>query len=279
MKTSLTIALILSLATSTLSFAQETLPDYDPQNPEAANPFLNEGSTSRNRDNARERMGDARARDDRGFVSKVLGGDESLRIEQIDSELGIPLGTYTTADDSSRVGIAFHFNSDLKDMAAISSFEAVFAKKLRKTWIEGSISKTVGRYSEVTENNTALPGVLPANHSLENTDLLTVGLGLMYRTTYIQNLFNSDRFFETIGAALTYNQFDDAFRDETFQGFGIKADFGIHRRFSETFHFGGKLTYHLASVKYPSQFDGQSSNERASLIRWMGLGFDLGFYF
>jgi hypothetical protein len=264
-----------------LSFSAmgQALPDFSSSNSDEAAEFLmREESSLRGRDQAPTPQRQASA----PAFGRILGGDESLRIEQIDSELGVPLGSFTTADDKTRLGFAYYFNSDLKDLSTISTFEGVFARRLRKVWIEGSVSKTVGRYKEITRDNPKLPDFqrpLRSDEELENTDLLTIGLGLMYRTTYIQNLINSESFFETVGASLTYNNFKDNIRPETFSGLGFKADFGIHRRVSQTLHFGGRLTYHLASVKMPQEFDDQTSSERSLLVRWVGFGVDVGFYF
>lgn len=245
--------------------------DFDPQNPEASSPFLEE--------KASPTQAPSTPKENKPLYRRVLGGDESLRIEEIDAERGIKLGTFSTAEDRSRISAAFSFNSDLKDLATISSFQGSYAFLLRKTWIELSASKTVARYNEITRNNPSLPAAGLTNLDLEDTDLLSFGAGLLYRTTYIQNMINSAHFFETVSAAITYNQFDDSLRTETYSGFGFKADFGIHRRFSKNFHFGGKLSYNLASVQYPEEGNATTKSERSLLLTWLGLGFDLGFYF
>jgi hypothetical protein len=256
-------------------WAQE-FSDFDPNNPQATSPFLNpDNTTGINQERPQSRPPGPQA----PLYRRVLGGDESLRIEEIDSERGIPLGTFSTADDRSRITASFSFNSDLKDLSTISSFQGAYAFRLRKTWIELSGSKTVARYNELTRENPSIPGANIANLELENTDLLSFGAGLLYRTTYIQNIFNGPSFFETVSAAITYNQFDDSVRSETYSGLGFKAEFGVHRRFSKNFHFGGKLSYHLASVQYPDEGNELTKSERSLLLTWMGLGFDLGFYF
>lgn len=260
----------------------ETMPDFSPSSSDDAAEFLRREETSlRGRETGlQERMSDTRARDQRPVFGRVLGGDESLRIDQIDSELGVPLGSFTTADDRTKIGFAYYFNSDLKDLSTISAFEGVFSRRLRKVWLEASIAKTTARFKEITRDNPSLPGPGASEvEILENTDLLTIGAGLMYRTTYIQNIFNSESFFETVGASLTYNQFDDNIRPDSFSGFGFKADFGIHTRVSQTLHFGARLTYQLASVKMPQEFDDQTSSERSLLLQWVGFGVDIGFYF
>jgi hypothetical protein len=248
--------------------------DFDPENPEATTRFL-EDDSSPPQTQAPAQPPVAQ----KPFYRRVLGGNENLRIEEIDSERGVPLGTFSTADDRSRISAAFSFNSDLKDLSTISSFEGSYAFLLRKTWIELSGSKTVARFNEITRNNPSLPAAALTNIELENTDLLSFGAGLLYRTTYIQNVFSSPHFFETVSAAITYNQFDDSLRTETYSGVGFKAEFGIHRRFSKNFHFGGKIGYHLASVQYPEDDNELTKSQRSLLLSWMGLGFDLGFYF
>lgn len=285
MKSLVVLFALIILIFSVPSYSQDTISDADQASMNEMDALLQErdsNSLSQRDDQAQNRMNDARSTQNTGFFNRVFGGDEDLRIQQLDSEMGIRLGTFSTSEDRSKIGLAYTLNSDLKDLTELSGFEASYSYRLQKTWLDFFVARTTAQFDQITENNPALGALTPAANSDEvepSTSLLNFGAGLMYRTTYIQNLIGGEGFFETIAAHVTYNQFDDSFREESFSGLGFKADFGIHRRFSKNFHFGGRMTYQMATVKIPAAFEGETSSSRSLLLRWLGLGVDIGFYF
>ncbi len=285
MKSLVVLFALIILIFSVPAYSQGTMSDADQASIQEMDALLNDrasDSVSKSDNKAQTKMNDARSTQKTGFFNNVFGGDQDLRIQQLDSEMGIRLGTFSTAEDRSKIGLAYTLNADLKDLTELSSFEASYSYRLQKTWLEFFVARTTAQFDQITENNPSLGALTPAANTDEeepSTSLLNFGAGLMYRTTYIQNLIGGEGFFETIAAHLTYNQFDDSFREDNFSGLGFKADFGIHRRFSKNFHFGGRMTYQMASVKIPAAFEGETSSARSLLLRWMGFGVDIGFYF
>jgi hypothetical protein len=195
-----------------------------------------------------------------------------------DPVTGISTGTYDLKDDTGRYSVIYHFNSDLLEFTTISSFEFIYGIKKGFGWLDFSVSKSSARFDQVTNNNSAL-GASSLDLEESSLGILTLGLGLSYRTNYIRHIFRSNTLYETVGASITYNQVDDSFRSETFSGEGLKADFGIHSRASESFHIGGKMSYNLIHTKKPLEFEGESSSSRSLLLSWVSFGIDFTFYF
>ncbi|MCO4793309.1 MAG: hypothetical protein KC493_06350 [Bacteriovoracaceae bacterium] len=211
------------------------------------------------------------------FEETSEDNDELLTRER-DAATGLLREAYNIKNDQSKYSFLYHFNSDVKDIASISTFEFIYGTKRDFGWLDFSIAKISGEFQELTENNPSL-GSTSQEFLEESAGLLVLGVGLGFRTKYIRHLVAIDTLYETIAASLTYNQFDENFRSEKFAGPGIKADFGIHKRTSEAFHFGWKMSYNLAHVKKAKEFDTEGSAGRSLLLTWLSFGLDLTFYY
>jgi len=209
---------------------------------------------------------------------EMKDSDQDIVISQIDKELGIYLEDYSTDNDQHRFGLNYHFNTDLKNPFEITTMEANYAYRLGVAWLEICAALTTGKYRELTRLNGSI-GAESENQREENATNLTLGGGLGYRTRYIRNLINSSNIFETIAAYLTYNSFSDNFRSESYTGYGIKADFGVHKRTGARSHWGMKMSYNLASVRKAKQFEGEGSAARSLTITWLTFGLEYSFYF
>lgn len=211
-----------------------------------------------------------------------IGESENFLLKEKNSESGVYDQSYNTANDSSRFSAIFRTNFNVQKMDGLRSFEAIYAKKMELFWAEFIVKKTTARYECLTKNND---NVSPSNSDLEqsNSDLLTLGLGLSLRSDIIQDvlgdIINTDRFFETTSAALTYNRLNDTYRSETFSGPGFQADYGIHYRAYPSFHIGPRFSYNLALVKKSASEEGQTSINRSLTLSWVTLGLDFSFYF
>lgn len=211
-----------------------------------------------------------------------VGESENFILKEKNSESGVYDQSYNTVDDSSRFSAIIRTNFNVQKMDGLRSFEAIYAKKMELFWAEFIVQKTTARYECLTKNND---NVSPSNSDLEqsSSDLLTLGLGLSLRSAVVQDvlgdIFNTDRFFETTAAALTYNRFNDTYRAATFSGPGFRADYGIHYRAYPSFHMGPRFSYNLALVKKPAEGEGQTSTNRSLTLSWVSLGLDFSFYF
>lgn len=216
--------------------------------------------------------------ENQNIYSDMRDSDQDIIIRQIDRELGIFLDDYTTDSDQHRFGLQYHFNSDLKNPFEMATFEGNYAYRLGVAWLEFCAALTRGKYREMTRINNSIGG--ETEDQLEQTaSNLSIGGGLGYRTRYIRNLIKSDNIFETIAAYLTYNSFSDTNRSESYTGYGIKADFGVHKRTGARSHWGMKMSYNLATVRKSEEFEGQGSAARSLTLTWLTLGLDYSFYF
>ncbi|WP_127714469.1 hypothetical protein [Halobacteriovorax sp. HLS] len=215
-------------------------------------------------------------RSDKSKEDKSL--DENLQIKRYDLEKGLSLDNYSTKQDSFRITAMYNFNVDPMDITGVTGFEFQAAKKLDHAWWEFYIAQSSAVLSSVTKDNAQFPGFSNEQIDQQNLTTLSLGTGISYRTSLIQTLFSSDNLFETVGAMLSYNSTKTEL-GESYSGPGLKADFGLHFRSSETFHWGGRFNYNLAQVKRAATTDGETSSARSLLLQWTTFAVDVSFYF
>ncbi|MDC1174537.1 hypothetical protein OAT67_04050 [Bacteriovoracaceae bacterium] len=207
---------------------------------------------------------------------------ESLKseanIRRRDLDTGIEMSDYNTSSDQNRASLLYHINHDASSITGVTTFEFNYAHRFEEYWLELTAAKTTAKFNEITKRNTEY-SIYGDELSEQSEDLTTIGAGFGLRNNWIQNLIPSPKIFSTTTAFLTYNQFKENFLSQSFSGPGLKADFGIHRRSSDSMHYGGKMSYNLAQVKRKASFDGETSSSRSLLLSWLSFAFDISFYF
>ncbi len=204
--------------------------------------------------------------------------NEELRIQNYDLEAGVSLDSYSTSKDSSRVSLIYNLNANPMKAMNISGIEFQYAKRLDYAWWEFYGAQSSAIFSEIADDNSQFP-TSTADEIAEQTLTTTIiGTGLSYRTSLIQTLFESDNLFETMGASINYNNTSTELGD-SYSGFGMKADLGIHFRSSNTLHWGIRFNYNIAHVKRAPATDTETSSQGSLLLNWTSLAGDISFYF
>ncbi|MGB0452863.1 MAG: hypothetical protein ACPGJV_04040 [Bacteriovoracaceae bacterium] len=204
--------------------------------------------------------------------------DESNVSLERDENTGIDLKTYNSRLDKRRFSISYLGNSDIREASEISTFEILYAKNYESFWLEFVFARTTANNRQIFEYNTNINSESDALYE-ESSTINEFGVGAGLRTTYLQFLYDSRNVFETISATLNYVSLSEGFYSDDYKGLGIKSDYGIHYRLSEGYHFGLKLSYHVASIKKDRDTDNQPSLERSLIIDWLNLGFEFSFYY
>jgi hypothetical protein len=204
--------------------------------------------------------------------------DEDLQIKKYDLEKGLSLDSFSTSEDSSRISLIYHLNANPMKLTGISGFEVEYAKKFQHAWWEFYFAQTTSVFSNVADDNSQFPNNTADEINEQNLTTSTFGTGISYRTSLVQTLISSDNVFETVAAYLNYNK-TSADLGDSYSGFGMKADFGVHYRISEIFHWGGKFSYNMAQVKRAEITENETSSAKSLLLQWTTFAIDLSYYF
>jgi hypothetical protein len=211
--------------------------------------------------------------------NSIKSGDTNLSLSQMDKVNGLILDDYQTSSDRGRYSLLFHGNGDLMNPTGLMGFEFLYAKKLNIAWWEVGVSRTQVAFDEIADINNSILNATATELEDSTSTLLNFSTGLAYSSNLIQNLVAWHDYYETSSAHVQYVQMSEEITGESLSGFGLKADFGIHKRSSKNVHYGLKMSYNFANVKRPAVDETESSSARSLAINWISLAFDLTYYF
>jgi hypothetical protein len=73
-------------------------------------------------------------------------------------------------------------------------------------------------------------------------------------------------------------QLNESFIDREYRGYGLTANYGIHKRTSTSFFWGGKMSYNFASVTRRPIVN-EPRKDRSLTLGWLSFAFELGIFF
>ncbi len=199
-------------------------------------------------------------------------------IKKRDPNSGIYLSEYSTFKDKNRISFLYHLNNDFTALTNLQTIEMNWARRFDLAWVEFFFFRTQAMFEELTENNSS-EGPLSSDLLQSDDTVLAGGASLSFRGNWIGEFLDSDKVFTSTSAGIGWYRFTENFRNRIYSGPGLKCDFGIHRRSSQTIHYGVKMSYHLSHTKRAAEFEGEGSSARSQVLSWLSMGFDLSFYF
>jgi len=211
-------------------------------------------------------------------LSVTKGSQPELSITGRDSDTGL-YSTYGLQNDSSRLSLGYHVSSNPRKLSNVAGFDFSYAHKLSgRKWIEGFIQTSKMKFESISEFNEY---VSVNTKDLDSTyeTVFSFGAGISYQTNYIQDFLGYDRLFETMAAYAAYTHISESLLNQNFLGPGVRADYGIHYRYSKYTHFGIKFSYNIFSVTRSPEFVDEPSARRHLSVSWLALAADIGIYF
>ncbi len=203
------------------------------------------------------------------------GFAESRRID--------PLTNQVTFESEAEVkkhrwSLVFHTPHNLADTGRLLGIEGLYAYRWGELWPEFSFQRMTAQTEKISW--PAFDGPVAAGNALDaEIGIAIFSAGLSFPSTWVQELADEKGLFTTSAASLNYVVMSDGGASNNFAGLGFKADFGLHYRAGESWHYGLKTSYHLSKVKREPLFDGEPSAPRSQILSFLSLGFDLSLYF
>lgn len=209
--------------------------------------------------------------------------DESI-IYDMNKETGIKDKSHYTGRDDYKFSGNYLGHWELNKFTEISSFDVHFSKRFDDFWVETFLSRTAATFKAISENKTSNVGAISTSEARFQRPaeakelLLSGGVGVGYRFKMIYQFIETSDVFETITAYLVRHMLDESYRSENYNGYGVRADYGIHKRTSTSFFYGGRLSYNFGMVKRRLA-DQESDSEGSLALSWLAFGFEAGYYF
>lgn len=209
--------------------------------------------------------------------------DDSI-IYDMNKDTGIKDKSHYTGRDNHKLSGHYFGNVALNKFTDISAFEVNYSMRFSEIWVESFLGRTATTFKVISENKTPNINALSTSEAryirpdASRETLLSAGIGIGYRFKMIYQFIETNDVFETISAFGTRHILDESFRGTNYNGYGFRADYGIHKRATTSFFYGGKLSYNFGAVKRRLA-DGESRREGTLSLSWVALGFEAGYYF
>jgi hypothetical protein len=213
-----------------------------------------------------------------------LQHDEKM-ISEFDSDLGVTKERRWTGLDRNRISGALHLGGRYEFMRELQGFEFTWMRRVEnwsKLWWGGTIRRAQTGFGEITQNrapdgNTNSEGAFQRPKSADQT-LTTMGLGAGYRFRLLTWILDTENTFETVNVFANRVTLDESFIKETYAGWGMSTDYGLHFRTRSSFFWGGKFTYNMAWVERAKRGT-EAPEERSLSLGWYTLALEAGFFF
>ena len=200
--------------------------------------------------------------------------DESL-VYITNTELGIKDQRRFTGLDRNKLSASLHLNGQYEYLQKLLGFEVTYLRRMdnwSKLWVGGTIRRTATQWDQISTKSDEGGGeaAFQRPNDAEQT-LNTVGLGFGYRFKMFLDFFKTEDVFESVQAFATYNTLAEGFTGENYTGYGLTADYGLHKRTRQSFFYGAKFTYNLAWVEL--------DKDRDFSLGWYTFALETGFIF
>lgn len=210
--------------------------------------------------------------------------NESM-IYDLNTNLGIKDQRRFTGTDRNRFAIGGLVNGNYEQLGDIFGGEVSYMRRstrYNQFWYGAQFFQQRAVFDAITQNHTS--GSNPNGEaatqrpgSSKNT-VMAAGLGVGYRFKMLLDFYPTEDVFESVDVFFNGVQLNESFVDKVYRGYGLTANYGIHKRSSTSFFYGGKLSYNIASVAR-EQLGTESKRERSLTLGWLALGFEIGFFY
>lgn len=212
--------------------------------------------------------------------------NESM-IYDLDNDLGIRDQRKYTGTDGNKISVGASISSDYEHLDELLGFEFNYMHRVQnysQLWYGFQIFQHSTLFDAITQNHEKEAGddVNADSQFQRPTDskanVLAGGLGVGYRFKLLMEFFPTEDVFETVDVFVNYLTMKDDFIDANYKGYGLTTTYGIHKRASGRYFYGGKMTYNLGSVTRSALGD-ESTSDRSFALGWLTFGLELGFFF
>lgn len=202
---------------------------------------------------------------------------DELMVYDINQNTGVSDQRRWTGDDRNRIAGAFHLNGQYEFLAEAQALEVSWLRRTNnwhKLWWGAMAKRTTGEFKTFAANNPNENRVTPGDSKISVT---TLGVGIGYRLRLLMDFLQTDKTMETVNLFATYNALDGGSDAQDYKGYGMTAEYGLHRRTRSSFFWGGKFTYNLAWVERSESDTPQEA--RSLTLGNYSFALEAGFYF
>lgn len=212
--------------------------------------------------------------------------NESM-IYDFNTDLGIKDQRTYTGSDRNKLAVSGHISADYEHVNNILGIDVNYMRRTEnysQIWYGFQLFQHKTYFDAITQNQDVEAGDDPNDESQfqrpngSKSSVFAGGLGLGYRFKLLMEFFPTEDVFESVDVYANYITMDDSFTSQKYKGYGLTTNYGIHKRASTKFFYGGKISYNIASVTRDAIAE-ESKSDRSFALGWLSLGLELGLFF
>lgn len=207
-------------------------------------------------------------------------------IYDFNTDLGIKDQRQYTGNDRNRFSIAGHLSGDYEHFNDILGGEVSYMRRstrYNQIWW-GAQFFTHNTYFDAITQNRKIASSNPNAESnyirpgdTKNT-VMAAGLGVGYRFKLLLDFFPTEDMFESVDVFVNGLELNEKFIKQKYRGYGLTTNYGIHKRSSTSFFYGGKFSYNIASVTREA-IGNESKSDRSLSLGWLSIALEMGFFY
>lgn len=210
--------------------------------------------------------------------------NESM-IYDFNTDLGIKDQRRYTGTDKNRFSVAGHISGSYEHPNDILGAELTYMRRssgYNQLWWGFQFFQHQTYFAAITRNHSSGSDINAESNFVRPSDakntVMAAGLGVGYRFKLLLDFFETEDMFESVDVFVNGLRLDESFIDQEYQGYGLTTNYGLHKRSSTSFFYGGKLSYNVASVTRDAIGE-EKKSERSLALGWLSLAFELGFFY
>ena len=205
-------------------------------------------------------------------------------IYDLDTDLGIKDQRRYTGEDRNRLSISGHVSGNYEQFSDLFGGDIAYLRRTTRyhqLWWGAQFFQHRTYFDAITQNpanrGTNSEGSFQRPGDVRNT-VMAAGLGVGYRFKLLLDFFPTEDVYENIDVFVNGVQLNESFIDREYRGYGLTANYGIHKRTSTSFFWGGKMSYNFASVTRRPIVN-EPRKDRSLTLGWLSFAFELGIFF
>lgn len=206
--------------------------------------------------------------------------NESVILD-LNTDLGIKDQRRYTGSDWNRFSVSGHVNGSYEHPQNLYGFDATYmhrSKRYNQIWWGAQFFNHFSRFHTVSDNSSVGQEAGFKRPGNSKNTIMGAGLGLSYRFKLLTDFWATEDVFENIDVYANYLSFKETFIDETYKGYGLTTNYGLHKRSSTNYFYGAKMSYNIGSVVRPSR-GGEPPSSRTLPLGWLSFAFEMGFFY
>lgn len=211
--------------------------------------------------------------------------NESM-IYDLNTDLGIKDQRQYTGSDRNRLSLAGHVSGAYEHANEILGGELTYMRRstlYNQVWWGAQFFQHRAYFDAVTQNRrtTSTNPNAESNYKRPGDvkdSIMAAGLGAGYRFKLLLDFFQTEDMFESVDVFVNGMEFNEKYIKQKYRGYGLTTNYGIHKRSSTSFFYGGKLSYNVATVTRKAIGD-ESKSDRSLSLGWLSVAFEMGLFY